>query len=223
MALPKKPTNVGEKCRYSNYGLIVLGRVVEAVSGMKLMPITFRAISSPLLDMRRSGFEPESARLPNRSNVYTEEGGRMRDVDDTLPFRGSPAGGGYSTAADLLRFANALQGYRLLDPALPKLLTSGGVTLANGSTAPYDFRAKTSDGDEFIGHSGGGLGEDAELRIFPRTGYCVIVLSNVAPPLTGTSSRTSSATAYRRNEAGTRTSSSAMEGRLRVDFVEKGR
>ena len=47
--------------------------------------------------------------------------------DPTLPYRGTAAGGGYTTVADLMRFADALLRGRLLDAKHTALLTTGTV------------------------------------------------------------------------------------------------
>jgi hypothetical protein len=46
---------------------------------------------------------------------------------DVLPYRGNPAGGGYTTVEDLWRFAVALTGLRLLDARHATMVTSGHV------------------------------------------------------------------------------------------------
>ena len=72
--------------------------------------------------------------VPNRSIGYTRFGGdELKPNADTLPYRGSSAGGGYSTVEDLLRFATALQTHKLLNAQYTDLLTTGKVETPVGS------------------------------------------------------------------------------------------
>ena len=167
---------------YSNYGFILLGRIVEVTSGLSYDEYLKRHIFTPA-GMTSTGNLPESTSLPRRAVGYMAgETGALESAVDTLPYRGTSAGGGYSTVDDLLRFANALLSKRLLDPAHTRLLERGGITAADGTLLPYDFAQKTLEGRPFYGHSGGAPGMNGELRIFPKDEYVVIVLANLDPP-----------------------------------------
>lgn len=58
---------------------------------------------------------------------------------DTLPYRGTSAGGGYSTVEDLARFADALLSHKLLGPDATKLLITGKVKARPGARYAYGF------------------------------------------------------------------------------------
>ena len=64
----------------------------------------------------------------------------------TLPYRGTSAGGGYTTVGDLLRFATALTGHVLLDARHTALLTTGKVDTGQGDKYAYGFFESTSKG-----------------------------------------------------------------------------
>jgi CubicO group peptidase (beta-lactamase class C family) len=86
----------------------------------------------------------------------------------TLPGLGSPAGGTYTTADDLRRFALALFGHRLLDATHTELWFNR-------------FRdGRTGWGP--VGIGGGAPGVNAELVMNPLTGDVIVVLSNRSPP-----------------------------------------
>ena len=92
----------------------LLGALIEAVTGQRYDEVVQRACFGPA-GMTATGAEPETAKLPQRANGYMRRGEQAWVSNaDTLPWRGTPAGGGYSTAGDLLRFAQALEGGRLL-------------------------------------------------------------------------------------------------------------
>jgi D-alanyl-D-alanine carboxypeptidase len=172
----------GARQAYSNYGFILLGRIVEEASGLVYDDYIQRRIFAPA-GMTSTGNAPERERLPRRAVGYMGFGPDVRSAADTLPLKGTPAGGGYSTVGDLLRFAEALTANRLLDAEHTRLLTGGGATLGNGTFYRYDFSGALSDGRRYVGHSGGAPGMNGELRIFPDSAYVVAVLSNRDPPL----------------------------------------
>lgn len=171
----------GSKVAYSNYGFMLLGRIVETVSGMSYDDYVRRHIFAPA-GMTATGALPETVRLPHRATGYMRTKGELVSAADTQPYRGTPAGGGYSTVGDMLRFASALTDGRLLDAAHLKALTTGGVTGPDGTFYRYDFGGRTSEGLPFIGHAGGAPGMNGELRAFPDRGYTVVVLANRDPP-----------------------------------------
>ena len=167
--------------RYSNYGFMLLGRIVEAASGGPYDDFIARGIFAPA-GMTATGNAPETTVLPRRAVCYTGPPGQVRSAADTLPYRGTPAGGGYSTVGDLRRFADALMAGRLLDEAHFRLLTTGGVTGPDGKFIAYDFKGVTGEGRSFLGHSGAAPGMNGALRIFPDSGHVVVVLANRDPP-----------------------------------------
>ena len=101
---------------------------------------------------------------------------------DRLPYRGTSAGGGYSTVEDLLRFAMALQQYKLLSAKYTGLATNAQVQTPMNSGYGYGFTVRDVNGTSCYGHNGGGQGINGELEICPANGYVVAVLANMDPP-----------------------------------------
>jgi CubicO group peptidase (beta-lactamase class C family) len=104
----------------------------------------------------------------------------LRRVTD-LPVRGSPAGGGYSTCQDLLRFVAAIEGHRLLDAVHTRLITTGQPGTPR-QTYGYGFATSSPGQARSYGHGGGAPGINADLKVFPDSGYVVAVMSNLDPP-----------------------------------------
>jgi CubicO group peptidase (beta-lactamase class C family) len=103
----------------------------------------------------------------------------------TLPYRGTPAGGGYSTVGDFARFAVAVREHKLLDPAHTALLLSGKVAVVPGFQYTYGFTDRVVGGRRFVGHGGGAPGMNGDLAFEPNGGYVIVVLSNLDPPAAG--------------------------------------
>jgi CubicO group peptidase (beta-lactamase class C family) len=151
----------GTQEQYSNAGYIVLGAIVEAVSGQGYDDYVREHIFQPAGMTDTANYELDVP-VPNRAVGYTREsprgpapgGGRRNNLFLTL-FKGSPAGGGYSTADDLLRFDTALR---------------GGILFKDGH--------KTAG----LGIAGGTGGCNALLEQMAE-GYTLVVLSNYDPPV----------------------------------------
>ena len=172
----------GTRYAYSNYGMVLLGVVIERVSGQSYYDYVTEHIYKPA-GMALSGSEPEAAEIPGRAVGYTRSGSNWTPITNTLGARGSAAGGGYSTVGDLLKFTNALLGYRLLNREHTELLISGKVdTGGGGGRYAYGFVDARRNGVGFVGHSGGAPGMSGDLRIYMPSGYVVAVLSNLDPP-----------------------------------------
>src|SRR5262249_21218524 len=101
---------------------------------------------------------------------------------NTLPYRGTSAGGGYSTVEDLVRFASALRANKLLNAHYTDLLTTGKVDTGGGSKYAYGFDETIVQGVRSFGHGGGAPGMNGGLRIYPQAGWVIAVLSNLDPP-----------------------------------------
>ena len=173
----------GSRWSYSNYGFILLGRVIEKVTGQSYYDYVRQHIYEPA-GMTRSGSLPEDRAVPDRSTGYMKPPGATAWTPntDTLPYRGTSAGGGYSTVEDLARFADALLSHKLLGPDSTKLLITGKVNAGPAKYA-YGFEdARDADGNGWVGHGGGAPGMNGDLRIYPRSGYVVAVLANIDPP-----------------------------------------
>ena len=173
----------GSRWAYSNYGMLLLGAVIEKVSGKSYYDYVTENVFARA-GMTRSGSEPESEAVSGRSVGYMrgQGGNGWTPNTNTLPYRGTAAGGGYSTVGDLLKFATALMSHKLLNAENTALLITGKADTGGGAKYAYGFQDARRDGIGFVGHGGGAPGMNGELRIYPQSGYVVAVLSNLDPP-----------------------------------------
>ena len=172
----------GSRWQYSNYGFLLLGVIVEKVSGQNYYDYVRDHIFTPA-GMTATASEPEDQVVADRSVGYMRpDGAAWQRNTDTLPYRGTSAGGGYSTVEDLLKFAMALQTNKLLKPQYTEILTTGKVETPNGGKYAYGFQEATVNGTRCFGHGGGAPGMNGELKICPGPGYVVAVLANLDPP-----------------------------------------
>jgi CubicO group peptidase (beta-lactamase class C family) len=186
----KRPVSFvpGSRMEYSNYGFILLGRIIELTSGESYDDYVRKHIYLPA-GMLQTEARPESELVRGRAIGYARELGVPTDRSssaeqgpgglapntDWLPWSGTSAGGGYSTVQDLLLFADALQRGKLLSPALLKEATTD-----NPSHPGYGLGFYVLPGGGY-GHGGGAPGINAELHILPQRGYVVVALTNRDP------------------------------------------
>jgi D-alanyl-D-alanine carboxypeptidase len=172
----------GARFVYSNYGFILLGVLVEKVSGQSYYDYVREHVFKPA-GMTRTDSLPEATQVEGRFKGYMRRDGKWATNTDTLPVRGTSAGGGYSTVTDLVAFANALMEHKLLNPEYTKLLLTGKVEGGpGGSKYAYGFSDTTADGVRWAGHGGGAPGMNGDLKFSLESGYIVAVLSNLDPP-----------------------------------------
>jgi CubicO group peptidase (beta-lactamase class C family) len=172
----------GSRWAYSNYGFLLLGVLIEKVTGQSYYNYVQEHVYKPA-GMTATGSLPENETVPGRSTGYTKEPGddSWHPNTDTLPYRGTSAGGGYSTVEDLLRFANALQQHKLLNAQNTELLTTAKDN-PGGARYAYGFFDEVEGGVRCFGHGGGAPGMNGELKICPAAGYVIAVLANMDPP-----------------------------------------
>jgi CubicO group peptidase (beta-lactamase class C family) len=166
----------GKQFQYSNYGFILLGALIEKVTGMSYYDYVESKIFRPA-GMTSTGSLPETEAVPNRSTGYMKHDGAWVPNTDTLPWRGTAAGGGYSTAGDLLRFAEALESGKLISK---KMLAEATTPQLGGHG--YGFNTRGEGPSRSYGHGGGAPGMNGELRVFPQLGTVLVALSNLDPP-----------------------------------------
>ena len=172
----------GSKWDYSNYGFLLMGVIVQKVSGQDYYDYVREHVFVPA-GMTATDSLPEDQAVPKRSVGYTEMGGETwKPNTDTLPYRGTSAGGGYSTVEDLQKFAEALRDHKLLNAQYTDMLTTGKVDTGPGAKYAYGFMDQTAGGVRSYGHGGGAPGMNGDLTIYPQSGYVVTVLANMDPP-----------------------------------------
>jgi D-alanyl-D-alanine carboxypeptidase len=170
-------TGAEGKNAYSNYGFVLLGRIIEVVSGEDYYSYVRNHIFRPA-GMNDTGSLPETDRVPARSRGYTRREDRLADNADSLPWRGSAAGGGYTTAGDLIRFGTALRSGRLLARALVDQATS---PQRPDGWYGFGFWIGGQGPTRNWGHGGGAPGMNAAFRVFPELDAIVVALANLDP------------------------------------------
>ena len=168
----------GTKSQYSNTGFLVLGKVIERVTGQPYFDYVRERIFKPAGMANTDSYDLDRVN-PNLAvgyeKEYTDAGVRFRNNIFLHVIRGGPAGGGYSTVGDLMRFASALRSGKLVGDAYVKTLLAPKPEL---SSPAYGYGFSVSQERAIAGHSGGFAGISANLVMFLDSGYTGVVLSN---------------------------------------------
>jgi len=171
----------GSQQKYGNYGYVLLGRMVEVLSGQDFEDYVRQHVLQPA-GMLHTGFVDCTDPAPDLARGHVEVDGKRISNCATQPNRGFAAGGEVGTATDMLRFVQALTAGKLLPPALfaeatrtqREFMGLGFFATGYGEDVPpRDFR---------WGHGGNADGICSDVRHYPRTGETVIVLSNSEAP-----------------------------------------
>jgi D-alanyl-D-alanine carboxypeptidase len=171
----------GSQFSYSNAGFMVLGYIIEKVTGKNYFDYVRENVYKPAGMINTDAYENDYV-VPNLAIGYTRMQARPGEMKNNLflhVVKGGPAGGGYSTVEDLLSFANALMSNKLLSKKNREMMTAGKIQTDRHIMYCYGFRDRVENGHHIIGHTGGFPGIAGYLGIFADLGYTVAVLSNV--------------------------------------------
>jgi len=163
----------GEKYSYSNSGYIVLGYLVEKLSGETYEKFLQENIFTPL-GMNDSGYDSNTAIIPHRAEGYAPSATGIVNADYTdmtVPFS---AGALYSTTEDLLRWEKGLNGGKLLKPDSLVMMTT-----PFKNNYAFGLEVRTVNGHKVINHGGGIQGFNTMVSYYPDDKLEVIVLSNI--------------------------------------------
>jgi CubicO group peptidase (beta-lactamase class C family) len=169
----------GEKWDYENTNYLVLGYLLEKVSGQTYADFLRENIFKPL-GMNDSGVDSNVAIVPHRASGYWPGADGVENAERTNISGALSAGGIYSTTDDMLRWIEGLFGGKLLRlESLRKMTTPFKHDYACGL---YVHRVNDR---LVIDYDGNNIGFNAEMAYYPDDGLAVIVLANLNGYVTG--------------------------------------
>jgi CubicO group peptidase (beta-lactamase class C family) len=187
-----KPANFppGQGCRYCNCGYVLLGLLIEQISGMSYRDYVHQEIFARV-GMADSGFFDKRLVEPNvaeGNDPITDDAGRIigwkRNIYAYPPL-GSPDGGAHVTAADLDRFLRAVKAGELLGPELTKAFFTPQVHYRDrkGWTIYFGyglwFHVQPDGNVLFYEKEGINTGVSGLIRHYPAQDISVVLLSNM--------------------------------------------
>jgi CubicO group peptidase (beta-lactamase class C family) len=171
----------GTRWEYCNTGFILLGAIIEKATGNNYLDYIKEHIYDPV-NMDNTIVFDRNKTLSNLAMSYEkvqEEGKAFwRKTAYAGKIKGSPAGGGFSTVDDLLKFAEALRSDLLISGESKELLMS---VKASSRSMEYGYGFIIGSNRKLgrvVGHGGAAPGVSANFRMFVDRGYTMIILSN---------------------------------------------
>lgn len=166
----------GKGYQYSNTGMLLLGAVIEKVSGQDYYAYVTEHVFKPLGMDDTGSFSLEDP-IPNVAMGYFQDASAplgWRENTLRYVYRGGPAGGGYSTVGDIHRFALGLLDGKLISKASRDYLWTRNLPNEYGA----GFMITGSKAGKIVGHEGMYVGVSAQLEIYVDKGYVVVILGN---------------------------------------------
>ena len=163
----------GTKFSYSNSGYVLLGYLIEKITGASYDKFLRENIFTPL-GMKDSGYDSNSAIIERRASGYAPS--PAGPVNAEYVHMSVPHGAGalYSTTQDLLKWQLALYGGKVLKPeSLAKMTTPFKDDYAFG------LIVRTIDGRKQMWHNGGIQGFNSSMAWYPESKTTVVVLANL--------------------------------------------
>jgi CubicO group peptidase (beta-lactamase class C family) len=170
-----KPLNFqpGSEYEYSNSGYVLLGYLIEQISGQSYESFVMKNIFKPL-KMNNSGYDSHSRIMSYRASGYIKNPKEIHNADYlnmSVPYS---AGSLYSTTGDLLRWEEGLFGGKILSTAsLKKMIQPFKNNYGFGVRVYFLGKYKV------ISHAGGTSRFSSKLIYSPDDKLTIIVLANL--------------------------------------------
>lgn len=194
----------GTSQSYSNSGYIILGKLIEKISGLSYKEYIQKNIFNPA-GMHNTGIWPLDDIVKNRAVGYyyscQKRNCKWKNNYFQAPYIGTSAGGAYSTVGDLFKFSQFLYHHQLLNKNFTKKILSTTVSRPSKKLIVKDYKIGDANIPEtmrpygfagawntlgfavwknpvLLGHTGGTPGAGALLAMSPDNKYVIIILSN---------------------------------------------
>lgn len=172
----------GKTFAYSNSGYLLLGYIIEKVTGKTYEQVLRENILTPL-KMNNTGYDHHETVLKNRARGYEKNGRHYVNagfIDMSVPHA---AGAMYSTVEDLYLWDQTLYGDRLLrkenmDLMFTKHIPSGGSQYGYGWGIGDLPLGNTTERVETVGHGGGINGFNTQITRITRDKSLIVLLNN---------------------------------------------
>ena len=178
-AIGQRPADFppGSAWRYSNAGYIVLGALVERITGTPWY-VTLDRQFVDRLGLRHTGYADAETLRSGRVAGYTIGGGQVRNVEFISPTIPDGAGGLVSTADDLFRWCRALAAGRVISRESVRQMMTPAAETSGPIRYGLGVYVWTVHGDTMIGHTGQIPGFAAMVGYLPAQDVTIVALGN---------------------------------------------
>lgn len=164
----------GTNWLYSNSGMILLGVIIEKVSGLNYFDYVRQHIYKPAGMTATDSYHMANPPQDIAHGYIPQADGSFQDNLNSNGIRGTSAGGGYSTVGDLHRFALALHSGKLVSSSSKVLMFTDHQNRHYG----YGVQLQDLPAGKAVGHTGGAPGINGVLYSIPENDYHIVVLTN---------------------------------------------
>jgi CubicO group peptidase (beta-lactamase class C family) len=165
----------GTSHRYSNSNFILLGLIVERITGRSFEEELRRSLLQPL-EMTSTSLSADGQPAGRDAQPLSRDGAGWRHSG--LPPWGSSAGGAMTTVGDATAFLRALASGKVVTPATLATMTTVRNEGAEAFPYGYGFEMRRDGGAPSYGHGGIAAGVNAEVRYFPTLDVTLVLFSN---------------------------------------------
>ncbi|NER13630.1 serine hydrolase [Leptobacterium flavescens] len=170
----------GTSFNYSSLGYVLLGAILEEVTGKSFAELLEENIAQPL-GLKNTGFADNEFLLNEITKDYSLENGKYSEAEDRHQSNTYTTGGMHSSAKDIFKWTEALKSHKLLSRRYTKMMLRPNL---NGYAYGW-FRNETevfryNPNQPFYGHSGRVNAYSAYVSLYDD-GTTIIVLSNTVP------------------------------------------
>lgn len=172
----------GTQFNYTSYGYVVLGVIIENISGVSYGDYMKTNIWDKA-GMTDTSIERQGMTYENRSSLYHKKSKRkVKLAEQNNLSNRTPAGGFSTTAADILAFGNAVINHTLISQETTNTMMEISYQPKEGNPYGLGFQLYGSKGTEnaLIGHGGGQTGTNSQLFIDPSKNIVVVCISNTS-------------------------------------------
>jgi CubicO group peptidase (beta-lactamase class C family) len=178
-AIGRRPLDFapGSGWRYSNAGYIVLGALVERITGRSWY-VTLEQQFFDRLDLGHSRYADAGTLRSGRVAGYTTAAGQVRNVEFISPTIPDGAGGLVSTAGDLFRWCRALAAGRVIGRESVRQMMTPAAETSGPARYGLGVYVWTVRGETMIGHTGQIPGFAAMVGYLPAHDVTIVTLGN---------------------------------------------
>jgi CubicO group peptidase (beta-lactamase class C family) len=163
----------GERYRYSNSGYVLLGYLIEKITGASYETFLRENIFTPL-GMKDSGYDSTSAIIAHRASGYVFTDDKFENSGFVHMSTPHAAGALYSTTGDLLKWEQGLFGGKVLQPKSFEKMTT-----PFKNNYGFGLNIRTVNGHKEVEHTGGINGFSTDMAYYPDDKLTVVVLTNM--------------------------------------------
>ncbi|AZA50985.1 serine hydrolase [Chryseobacterium carnipullorum] len=164
----------GTQFSYTNSGYILLGIIIEKITGQTYEEAVTKMILHPL-KMTHTGFDYPSLKSPYKTIPYSYLSKTKQEKTEIWnPELTGPAGQIYSTAEDLYKYYKGLRDYSIVSKESLKKATTPYL-----SGYGYGWFIDDLYGKKLINHGGNIEGSTSYFAMLPDDDICIILLNNI--------------------------------------------